>query len=255
MGYDGEGAMPFEKPQHPVKLAPFCIDVTEVTVEQFRACSDGGKCPRAGRVVAWPGVTPRERKIYGPLCNIDDPGRDRHPVNCVTWEMADNHCKQHQKRLPTSAEWEFAVRGPDGRMYPWGDEPPSANHLNACGKECVEWGKLNGVTDLVAMHKEDDGFVTTAPVGSFPKGRSRYGLDDVIGNVMEWVHDWDGPYDKAPLVDPQGPAEGTDRVIRGGAWNAGHAFWVRPSFRFHMPPESMSHGVGFRCAASLPAPP
>lgn len=247
MGFDGEGALPFEMPVHPVKLDSFCIDVTEVTVEQYRDCSENGKCRRASTSVQWPGISKKDEKIYSPLCNIDSPGRDRHPINCVTWEMADNFCKRHDKRLPSSAEWEFAVRGPDGRTFPWGDEPPDANHLNACGKECVEWGKKNGVV-LDPMYQEDDSFPTTAPVGSFPKGRSRYGLDDVIGNVMEWVHDWDGPYDKAPSTNPMGPESGKERVIRGGAWNAGSMNWVRPSFRFKFPPDAMSHGIGFRCA-------
>lgn len=250
MGLDSTIALPMERPQHQVTLSPYCVDVTEVTVEAYRACSDAGRCPRAGTTVEWPGVTAAERKTFGPLCNIDDPGRDRHPINCVDWEMADNFCKKADKRLPTSAEWEFAVRGPDGRLYPWGDEPPNANHLNACGKECVAWGRAHGEV-FTAMHAEDDGFPTTAPVGSFPKGRSRYGLDDVIGNVMEWVRDWDGAYTKQPERDPSGPAAGTERVIRGGAWNAGEMVWVRPSFRFKFKPETRSHGVGFRCAKSL----
>jgi eukaryotic-like serine/threonine-protein kinase len=206
-------------------------------------------------------MTERERKVYGPLCNVDDPGRDRHPINCVDWDMAQTFCKVAGKRLPTSAEWEYAVRGPDGRVYPWGDEAPSANHLNACGSECVEWAKRSGdrevANGVAPMHNEDDGFPTTAPVGSFPKGRSRYGLDDVIGNVMEWVHDWDGAYEQTdpPPLDPTGPATGTDRVLRGGAWNAGHSTWVRPSFRFRYPPGAKSHAIGFRCAASAKGPP
>jgi formylglycine-generating enzyme required for sulfatase activity len=252
MGYEGEGALDQEKPVHSVKLDGFCIDITEVTVEQYRSCSGQGRCRRALTEVRWPQMNPLQKRVYSPLCNIDDAGRDRHPINCVTWEMADEYCRAQGWRLPTSAEWEFAVRGPDGRTYPWGNEPPDANHLNACGKECIDWGRKNGVAaELFAMHSEDDSFPTTAPVGSFPRGRSRYGLDDVIGNVMEWVQDWNGPYSKDPKVNPGGPAQGTERVIRGGAWNAGHMVWVRPSFRFQFPPDVSSHGIGFRCAASL----
>jgi eukaryotic-like serine/threonine-protein kinase len=261
MGYDGENGQPFEKPAHKVTVSPFCMDVTEVTVDDYRRCTEKGECLRAGTTVNWPGMTDRQRKAYGPLCNIDDPGRDRHPINCVDWEMAQTFCKVASKRLPTSAEWEYAVRGPDGRVYPWGDEAPSANHLNACGTECLEWAKRSGdreiLKDVTPMHEEDDGFPTTAPVGSFPKGRSRYGLDDVIGNVMEWVHDWDGPYEKLdpPPLDPTGPASGTARVLRGGAWNAGSSVWVRPSFRFRFPPESKTHAIGFRCAVPAKGPP
>jgi formylglycine-generating enzyme required for sulfatase activity len=247
MGIDEAQALPFEKPQHQVTLSPFCIDITEVTVEAYRACSDAGKCPRAPKNNTWPKITKHEQDIYAPLCNMDAPGRDKHPINCVDWDMATNYCEKQGKRLPSSAEWELAVRGPDGRIYPWGDEKPDANHLNACGKECQRWGKEHGEI-LKTMHEEDDGYPTTAPVGSFPRGRSRYGLDDVIGNVMEWVHDWNGPYSKEAQTNPLGPETGTERVIRGGAWNAGDSVWVRPSFRFKFPPETRSHGIGFRCA-------
>jgi formylglycine-generating enzyme required for sulfatase activity len=251
MGYDGEGAQDFEKPVHKVNLSPYCMDITEVTVEAYRSCSDKGDCARAPTTVQWPGMKASEKKTYGPLCNIDDAGRDRHPINCVDWDMASTYCKAQGKRLPTSAEWELAVRSPDGRIYPWGDDPPDANHLNACGAECVAWARKHGDTTIRAgMHKEDDSFATTAPVGSFPKGRSKYGLDDVIGNVMEWVQDWDGAYDKvepAPM-NPTGPVKGTERVIRGGGWNAESLLWVRPSFRYSFAPEARSHAIGFRCA-------
>jgi formylglycine-generating enzyme required for sulfatase activity len=252
MGFDGDEALEFERPQHQVKLSPFCMDVTEVTVEAYRACSDQGLCQRAPLTVAWPRISAADKKNYGPLCNAADPTRGSHPINCVDWEMADSYCKAQKKRLPTSAEWEFAVRGPDGRVYPWGDEMPDAHHLNACGKECVKWGQTHSI-QLAALYPEDDGFPTTSPVGSFPRGRSRYGLDDAIGNVMEWVSDWDGPYDKAPQIDPPGPETGTAKVVRGGAWNAGSSVWVRPSFRFKFPRETRSHGVGIRCATSHPS--
>jgi eukaryotic-like serine/threonine-protein kinase len=251
MGLDKEIALPFEKPQHQVSLSTYCMDINEVTVEAYRKCSDKGECPRAPVTVDWPKITEKDKKMYGELCNMDRPGRDRNPVNCVPWSMAKQYCEANKKRLPTSAEWEFAVRGSDGRIYPWGDEPPDASRLNACGKECLEWGKRQGITTLTAMHEFDDGFPTTAPVGSFPKGQTIYGLHDMIGNVMEWVADWNGPYTKDAQTNPTGPEKGTDRVIRGGAWNAGNMIWVRPSFRFKFPPEVRSHGVGFRCAADF----
>ena len=104
------------------------------------------------------------------------------------------------------------------------------------------------------MYDADDGYPNTAPVGSFPAGKSRYGIEDVVGNVWEWVADWYADYDaattQAMAPNPKGPATGKERVIRGGSWNGAHASWVRPSFRFHKEPSARSYGFGFRCAKS-----
>jgi len=240
-----------EKPAHNVTLSPYCMDKTEVTVEAYKKCSDAGECKRAWAVVDWPDITARDKKLFTPLCNINDPeGKAKHPANCVDWQMAVSFCEAQKKRLPTSAEWEFAARGPDGRVYPWGDEAPDESRLNACGGECLAWGKKAG-EQVKAMYPGDDKFAHTAPVGSFPKGASRYGLLDVVGNVWEWTFDWDGSYSSAAETDPKGPAKGEERVVRGGAWNGAFPTWVRPSFRYSFPPETKSHAVGFRCAKDL----
>jgi formylglycine-generating enzyme required for sulfatase activity len=249
MGSD-EG-LPLEKPAHKVAIAPFCMDVFEVSTAQFKKCSDEGDCKRAGTTNDWDGITDHERKVFDPQCNVRDvEQRGSHPINCVDWEMADIFCRSYGKRLPTEAEWEFAARGPDGRKYPWGDDPPSGKFLNACGKECVAWGKKNQV-DETAMYPSDDGWATTAPVGTYPAGMSRYGVQDVVGNVWEWVADWYAPYEAADQVEPKGPPEGENRVIRGGAWNGAYDSWVRPTFRYRDNPTKRSYGIGFRCAKSL----
>jgi eukaryotic-like serine/threonine-protein kinase len=246
MGSD-EG-LALEKPAHQVTLQPFCIDQFEVRVDAYKACSDGGRCKRAGTANEWDGIADKERKAFDPLCNIRDPsGKAAHPINCVDWDMADKFCREAGKRLPTESEWEFSARGPDGRKYPWGDDDPTAGHLNACGKECMAWGQKNGIEEK-AMYDADDGFPNTAPVGSFPKGASRYGVNDVVGNVWEWVADYYGPYTADEQKDPKGPAEGTERVIRGGSWNGSYASWVRPTFRYKDAPAKRSYGIGFRCA-------
>jgi formylglycine-generating enzyme required for sulfatase activity len=197
--------------------------------------------------------------VYSTLCNRAASDKQDHPINCVSWEMADLYCQAQGKRLPTEAEWEYAARGPDGRTYPWGDDEPTAKHLNACGSECAAWGQDNRLT-LTPLYAADDGYPATAPVGSFPAGRSRFGLYDVTGNVWEWVADWYADYPAhnsakpsaaRPETDPIGPASGERRVIRGGAWNGSYASWLRPSFRYAQDPAALSHGIGFRCALSL----
>ncbi|AKV03114.1 Adenylate cyclase [Labilithrix luteola] len=258
MGSDEKDALDSEKPAHKVKLSPYCLDELEVSVAQYKECSDRGACRRAGKENVWKGILPVQQKIYDPLCNINDPvGKASHPINCVDWEQARQFCEARDGRLPTEAEWEFAARGPDGRIYPWGDEAPNAQLLNACGKECVAWQKKHPdpTTPPAGMYTEDDGFPNTAPVGSFSKGKSRYGIQDVVGNVWEWVADWHADYDQrapsATAVDPKGPESGTHRIIRGGAWNGAMPSWVRPSVRYHALPTDRSYGFGFRCAKSL----
>jgi formylglycine-generating enzyme required for sulfatase activity len=246
MGSD-EG-LPFEKPALQVVLQPFCIDEFEVTVDRYRACSEAGRCKRAGSTNEWVGITDKDHKTFDPLCNIREPdAKTKHPVNCVDWEMAEKFCREQGGRLPTEAEWEFAARGPDGRKYPWGDDDPASDRLNACGKECMAWGQKHGVEEK-SMYDVDDGFPNTAPVGSFPKGASRYGVQDVVGNVWEWVADWYGEYSKDEQTAPKGPASGEEKVIRGGAWNGSYASWVRPTFRYKDAPTKRSYGIGFRCA-------
>ena len=241
---------PDERPAHSVRVSAFCIDRREVTTAAYKACSDRGECKRAARDNDWSGITAGDHRSYDGLCNArDGAARAAHPVNCVDWDMARMYCAARHAELPTEAQWELAARGPDGRRYPWGDDEPTSRRLNACGRECVAWGLAHGVSEH-ALFSADDGWATTAPVGSFPAGRSPYGLDDVVGNVWEWTSDHFAPYAAEARVDPRGPEQGDTRVIRGGAWNGGDATWLRPSFRNRSQPEARSYGIGFRCAVS-----
>ena len=131
-----------------------------------------------------------------------------------------------------TAEWEKAVRGTDGRKYPWGNTGLDCNHAVQNATGCNNTG--------------------TAPVGSKPAGESPYGALDMIGNVLQWTEDWydGGYYTTSPAQDPQGPPSGTERVLRGGSWYFSDSFYFRASFRTSLDPLYRYDYFGFRCAVS-----
>ena len=248
---DDEGSA-LERPAHQVAMSAFCMDLTEVTVERYKACSDRGDCKRAPVTNEWEGMSAGEAKAFDPLCNAREPQlRGAHPMNCVGWDMAATYCAAAGRRLPTEAEWEYAARGSDGRRYPWGDEAPNETLLNACGKECGDLGKQARLP-LEPLYAKDDGWPSTAPVGSYPRGKSRFGALDLAGNVWEWTADWYAPYSADAQTDPKGPAQGKLRIVRGGAWNTSSNGQLRPTARHRDMPDKRSFALGFRCAAAAP---
>jgi len=239
---------PDEQPVHEVTLSAYCIDRTEVTVKAHASCVDAGVCTVAPGTVNWRGYSPGYVKRYSRFCNRED--RPDHPINCIDWDQAVAYCKWTGGRLPTEAEWEYAARGTDGRLYPWGNEAPTATKLNACGAECAAvvnrdlGGRLN-----LAKFDVSDGYETTAPVGSFPDGASPFGVLDMAGNVWEWTADWFGPYSGVAATNPQSVKTSTVRVQRGGGWNIGFAAdYLRAAYRMGGEPSDRLVYVGFRCA-------
>ena len=251
MGTDDAQAPDNQKPAHNVQLDVFCMDATEVTVADYAKCSGIGACRRLKPKVSYTGMKPAEEKAFTPLCNVDAADRGDHPMNCLSWRDAETFCRKNDKRLPTEAEWEYATRGPDGRIYPWGDEKPTVAHLNACDADCLKWSKRADVGVLVLFEGQSDGYAATSPVGKFPGGSSRFGPKDVVGNVWEWVQDFDGRYSADDAKNPSGPASGEKRVLRGGAWNGAREEWLHPSFRFAAEPERRHPAIGFRCARGI----
>ena len=145
----------------------------------------------------------------------------------MTWAEAQAHCQARGARLPSEAEWEYAARGPDGLIYPWGDAFVGGN-----------------VTHQTSQ---------TAAVGSKPGGASWVGAQDLSGNVWEWVADWyaGGYYGTLTdgVVNPQGPDTGDSRGLRGGSWYY-YAFNLRAAYRNRNYPGGRNGIGGFRCARS-----
>jgi eukaryotic-like serine/threonine-protein kinase len=246
------------QPSHKVTLDTFCIDIYEVTAGDYKACSDTGDCKRPEAIPSYPkadSVTDEQHEknkvIQADLCTFGREGFEKHPINCVNWSLADAYCKVQKKRLPTEAEWEYAARGSDGRKYPWGDDTGDQTHMNACGLECNKWEVAHGLKPSPRMWAADDGFFGTAPVGSFPKGKTKFGSYDFIGNVWEWTSDWFETYKADEVVNPTGAPAGDRKSIRGGGFNGGVKLWLDPAFRYHQLATASAPGIGFRCATSL----
>ena len=229
-----------EKPVHPANVGAFCIDRTEVTVAAYGACVKSGKCAPAGTTVDWPKITEAERKMWSAFCNVDRADRQTHPINCVDWSAADAYCRAVGKRLPTEEEWELAARGPEGRHFPWGEATPGPKLLNACGNECVAMGKGLGES-WSAMYEADDGFSSTAPVGSFAAGATPLGVLDMAGNVWEWTSSFLCSYTDATKCS-------AERVNRGSGWFNDFPPDARTTDRNDDPPTYRNRDLGFRCA-------
>ncbi len=260
-GYPADG----ETPVHTVELDPFYIDATAVTNAQFatfvKATGYQTEAEAFGSSAVFHLAVPADRAAVlgiatgtpwwlnvagacwrrpeGPGSTIAD--RQNHPVVHVSWNDAHAYCDWSGKRLPTEAEWEYAARGGlESRRFAWGDE------LTANGRwNCNIWqGRFPQVNTL------EDGFMTTAPVKAFrPNG---FGLWNTAGNVWEWCADWFSPtyYAASPTAAPSGPAEGAQRVMRGGSYLCHDSYCnrYRVAARSANDPDSFSGNLGFRCA-------
>jgi formylglycine-generating enzyme required for sulfatase activity len=255
MGTDADDpVLQTARPAHPAEVAAFCMDLREVSLGDYRQCSTKGECKRAYRESEWPqGSTPEadwklQMKAHSELCNEAADDRDTHPVNCVDWAQAQKYCEWRGGTLPTEAQWEFAARGSDGRVYSWGDALPSRAHMNGAGPEYVAWRASKGLPSHATLYPEDDGFVGTAPVGSLKDGATQHGLFDMAGNVFEWTADEFTPYPSKDGTPAAAPPAGTKRrVIRGGAFNSFQPQFADPALRFPQAEDAHTHGIGFRC--------
>lgn len=167
---------------------------------------------------------------------------DSHPVVYVSAIDAERFCEWISRiegrryRLPTEAEWEYAARGIDGRSYPWGDNLDAGHYANFADKRSpFPWRD----------HRIDDGWDQTSPVGSYPKGASPFGIEDMAGNIFEWCLDGFEPYKGKDIQNPRGPRNNQRRNHRGGSWKS-RAASLRATARHFNSPDYSSNDVGFR---------
>lgn len=262
---DGEG------PVHPVRIAPFWMDATTVTNEQFAEFANATGYKTESERFGWSFVfmghlskaqiqrSVRQvvqgsewwcqvegatwRHPEGPGSNIKK--RWDHPVTQVSWNDARAYCAWAGKRLPTEAEWELAARGGlgPGNRFPWGDElEPGGRH------------RMNVWQGVFPTHNtEADGYYGPAPARSFKA--NGYGLYNVTGNVWEWCWDWFDPayYRRSPREDPTGPDNGVRRVMRGGSYlcHASYCNRYRVDARSSNTPDSATTNLGFRCVRDV----
>ena len=173
----------------------------------------------------------------------DNPSRfqgDALPVEQVSWQQCNEFCEKMRKmdgkpyRLPTETEWEWACRAGTISPFYFG-ETISAEQANFD----ASYSYANGTTATPRRK--------TTPVASFPS--NAFGLFDMHGNVWEWCLDWYGNYPTGDTVDYQGPTVGTERVMRGGAWNQ-IPRRCRSAFRGNEEPRKRRKDVGFRICLS-----
>lgn len=201
-----------EKPYHQVNLNTYWIYQTEVTNAMYARCVIFGVCQRPSK----PGSNSRD--VY-----YDNPDYANYPVIYVSWFDAKTYCEWAGDRLPIEAEWEKAARGTDGRIYPW--------------KGDIDCTKAN-YWDIIGGCLGD-----TSAVNSYLTGISPYGALNMSGNVWEWVADW---YADKYYFYPENLPSGTQRVVRGGAWDS-NSQRLRTANRAGYDPSVKDYDIGFRC--------
>ncbi len=239
---DSEAGHQATEYQHQVEITrPFYISAHEITVDQFRAFVKSTERVMPTREFGYDQQT--DKFTYGDF-NWENPGWEQSgddPVVLVSWQDATDYCQwlstQEGRvfRLPTEAEWEYACRAGSDETWPF---------------EIADLHEYANCIDEQSNEMTTDGFEFTAPVGQFKP--NRFGLFDMLGNVEEWCHDFYGKdyFRTSPLQDPKGPADGRQRVIKGGSFNK-EPSGVRPASRAHFSSDIRYPTIGFRIVCEV----
>jgi formylglycine-generating enzyme required for sulfatase activity len=202
MGSDG--GQPNEKPQHQVCVATFLIDRLEVRNEIFALANGSAAAPSQNT-------------------------QPRRPRENITWFEAREYCAKRGARLPTEAEWEYAARGPESALYPWGRDFDSKLAVSAA-----------------------TGAKEPSDVGQNPANASWVGALDMTGNVAEWTSTIAKAYPFDPADGRENPSDtAAQRIVRGGSFNS-QPTELRSSVRQPVEPGQRSPSIGFRCAQDYP---
>jgi formylglycine-generating enzyme required for sulfatase activity len=247
---DAAGSSPLEQPQHEVVIDyPFAVSANDVTVGDFREFVAATNRDMQG-CDTYDGAWQHQSRA-----GWQDPGfsqTELHPVTCVSWNDAAAYAlwlsakTAHRYRLPSASEWEYAARAGGEAVRPWdsGDSGACANANVADRSAARRYPGWN-------VFACDDGYVHTAPVGSFRA--NTFGLNDMLGNVLQWTQDcWHDNYDGAP-TDGSARSGGdcTKHELRGGSWFS-YPSYVRASYRNHFAADYRASSVGFRLVREIP---
>jgi len=245
---DGNSAT-FEKPPHWVLIGhPFAISTSAVTVDEFRPfIAATGRDMRGCD-------TYEDRWRIRPDAGWENPGfvqTGSHPVTCVSWDDAKAYAgwlsktSGHRYRLPSAAEWEYAARAGGEAVRPW-----NPDGSGACASANVADQRAARRYPGWTVFPCDDGYVYTAPVGSFQA--NSFGLNDMLGNVFQWTDDcWHADYTGVP-TDGSSRTYGdcSERELRGGSWFTTPEF-VRASYRNHFGVNYRASSVGIRLVREI----
>jgi formylglycine-generating enzyme required for sulfatase activity len=239
-----------------VTLNTFALDTFEVTVGRFRnfvnapgawaPASGAGpdpSVPGSGWQTGWPAIstgdwgTSGTGTSCGGTWSVATGTYENAAISCVDWYEAFAFCAWDGGWLPTEAEWEYAARSTDHRIYPWGATDPQTTPL---------------------ANDAYTGNSPTIPVGSYPTGNGPFGHSDQAGGMWEWVMDWysGSYYGQWPTEGDGGStcnncanifSAGSYRVIRGGSWS-NVTNNLRAAYRSDLTPTNRGSVIGFRCA-------